>query len=429
MGNSSSTAAPPRSPALGSQPPIQTPNRVDPADAVYETYQVPLGLAKEINRMCSEFQRLQHAVQNGASLPPNAVFQLDLIQLLRLTNPQCASNPASYPANPSSYPANPAFTHSAELPPRHVENRPLSRDPSLPLILKLDKSQLLLLQEESGHSAFSNSGASLKSAYRLNPVLAAQADERYVAASAAPEFRARDRLAALAKTMNASNAAQPVWTQNSDRQQVSQQIHFGTDDSFSAPYSHSHLQTPGSEMPRSQLGYSASSYRSDLAVGSPRFDASSASLENSGLRSAARNFAPMSNRSYAGSVESQVEPVSAAPSNSRSRFLLVPEPGDMDYKHDGDVRVASETSSPNLTGSLQGSQSLATDDVEAKRRILAEVLRSFHLNSHTLKLCTLRFAVKSSKSTLIAESANQSRRVKPCNFLFSPHLNCMLFFL
>ena len=45
MGNSSSAAAPPRPPAVGSQPQ----NQADSPDAVYETYQVPLGLAKEIN--------------------------------------------------------------------------------------------------------------------------------------------------------------------------------------------------------------------------------------------------------------------------------------------------------------------------------------------------------------------------------------------
>jgi hypothetical protein len=51
----------------------------------------------------------------------------------------------------------------------------------------------------------------------------------------------------------------------------------------------------------------------------------------------------------------------------------------MDYGNDADSRFASETSSPNSTGSLLisqlGSQSLVSDDVEAKRRILAEVRR------------------------------------------------------
>jgi hypothetical protein len=263
------------------------------------------------------------------------------------------------------------------------------------LILKLDKSQLWLLQDESGHSAFSDSGASLKSSYRPKPSLVAQADERYVAAAAAPEVRPRERLAAMAKSMNSSDAPQPVWTQNSGRQHAPQQYHLGANAAVSDPDNRSQLQGSGSEMRTSQLGYSASSAsKSDLTFGSPPFEAYSASLGNSGLRSAGRSYTPMANRSNAASVESQVEPVSATPSSSRSRFLAVPEPGDMDYGNDADVRFASETSSPNSTGSLLisqlGSQSLVSDDVEAKRKILAEVRRRRFLFVHlfTLQLCT-----------------------------------------
>jgi hypothetical protein len=399
MGNSSSAAAPPRPPAVGSQPQ----NQADSPDAVYETYQVPLGLAKEINRMCAEFQKLQLAVQSGASLPPDAVFQVDLLQLLRLTDPQNANliDQASLPANQAaSLPANQAASRTAnqaasrtanqalaqsaaQLPHRNVQNSVStvrSRDPSLPLILKLDKSQLMLLQDDSSLSAFSDSGASLKSSYRAKPSFVAQSDERYVAADSAPEVRPRDRLAAMAKTMNSSDAPQPVGTQNAGRQHALQQYHLGANAAVSDPVNRSLLQGSGSEMRSPQLRYSASSApSSNLAFGSPPFEASSVSLGNSGLRSAGRSYAPMGSRSNVESVESQVEPVSATPSSSRARFLVVPEPGDMDYGNDADARFASETSSPNSTGSLLisqlGSQSLASDDVEAKRKILAEVRR------------------------------------------------------
>jgi hypothetical protein len=395
MGNLSSAAAPPRLPAVASQPR----NQADSPDAVYETYQVPLGLAKEINRMCSEFQKLQHAVQSGASLPSDAVFQVDLLQLLRLTDPQNADliDQASLPANQAaSRPANQALAQSAAyLPHRHVQNSARSRDPSLPLILKLDKSQLFLLQDDSGrsalsdsgtslkdsgHAALSDSGASLKSSYRPKPSFVAQADESYVAAAAAPELRPRERLAAMAKTMNSSDAPQPVGTQNSGRQHAPQQHHVGANAAFSDPVNRSLVQGPGSETRSPQLRYSASSApNSDLTFGSPPLEASSAPLGNSGLRSAGRSYAPMGSRSNVGSVESQVGPVSATPSSSRARFLVVPEPGDIDFGNDADARFASETSSPNSTGALLisqlGSQSLVSDDVEAKRKILAEVRR------------------------------------------------------
>jgi hypothetical protein len=103
--------------------------------------------------------------------------------------------------------------------------------------------------------------------------------------------------------------------------------------------------------------------------------ASTLSSDYGGLRSFDSNHTPLSNGSIGLStahVDSWADAAVAAPTYAHSRFHGVPEPGSLELD-DAHLPVLNTTSSPNGASSLLNSQSLLSDDVEAKRKILAEV--------------------------------------------------------
>lgn len=340
MGNQSS-AVPPRSPAPGSQPSSQ-------GDSVYETYQVPFALAKEINRLCSEFQKLQQAVDNGSQLPPRAVFEVDLLQLIRLTNPTrleslnvaeqtSLSSQSSSRAQPAVLAPPPSVSHLSPSNQRNVS----FRDPSNTMILKLNKNQLQLLQEESSQSGYSESVAFNSHNRMLSSELNSDA------AAAGSDGHPRLRLAAVSHAMLASSALQRGGVQYSARQ-AQQQL----------------SERPGS--------YDDSASKRDERIGAASRSASGASahsVDDGSMRSFQQHHTPVSNSSAgfsAGNIDSRFVPRSAGPPLD-SRYVNAP-----DYS-DADSRVASTSSTPNSVSYLASSQSLIGDDVEAKRTILAEV--------------------------------------------------------
>jgi hypothetical protein len=392
MGNLSSTSAvppglpaPPRSPAAGSQ------HSSD--ESVYETYQVPFGLAKEINRLCSEFHKLQKVVQSGGRLPPQAVFEVDLIQIIQITTPEAGDRPnrksIQQEVQPSHFNDQRSSRANQDHPPSsaqssHPKNPSVKfRDPSVPMILKLDKKQLLLLQEASSSNSFSESNALRPSSHTHSSAL--NGEQVLVAANAGPESRrngSQMRLAANSEASVGSNPLQKRGLENSGRQQVQPQFLDYANDAAVRSDSRSTPRASGAAATRlvhesvyREYGHVSddSAPRSDLHFGTPRVNSYSASVhssDNGGLRSFNNHQTPMSSGSVGfstASVESHVDPEDTS-TYAHPRFYSVQEPGDLELS-DADLRV----SSPNSVSALLSSQSLVSDDVEAKRKILAEV--------------------------------------------------------
>ncbi len=400
MGNLSSSAVPPGSPAP-QRSLAAAPLQHSSDESVYETYQVPFGLAKEINRLCSEFHKLQKVVQSGGRLPPHAVFEVDLIQIIQITTPEAVhqSNRESihHEVQPLHYNDQRSSRANEHLPPSSVQSahsKNLSvkfRDPSVPMILKLDKTQLLLLQEASSSNSFSESNALGPSRHSHSSAL--DGEQFLVTANARPESRhngTQMRLAADSPgSMMSESSLQIHGLENSGRQQVQQQFLDNADDATVRSDSRSTSRASGAaatplvheSVYREYRHVSENSApRSDLHYDHPRVNAYSASThssDNDGLRSFNNHHSPMSHGSVAfstASVESHFNPGSITPTYAHSRVYSVPEPVDMESSDAADLRVsAASFPSPNSVSALLSSQSLASDDVEAKRKILAEV--------------------------------------------------------
>lgn len=398
MGNLSSSTHPPRSPAtLPPRSPATASQHVSSDDSVYETYQVPFGLAREINRLCSEFHKLQQAVQSGGPLPSEAVFQVDLIQIFHLTNPEAhrhvGGNESLSAGQRSQFSHQPSSGANHAPPPSDAQwsqQNPRAakfRDPSMPLILRLDKKQLLLLQESSSSNAFYESDVPRPS--NLSRSSALSNDTTQSAATSGAEGRAngpRVRLAAASQAIIGANSLQKGGLQYSSRQQVQQQFlnhaeeaAVRSDDSASMAHASSAATfARQSEFRDFENDSGSSAYRNNLHFDSPHVDVPRTWTHSSGNDrvSSLTHRPPASHESVgpsASSVESRVDHGSSTPAYARSTYHGAPEAGRLQWT-DADARgVLSASASPNSVNSFASSQSLVSDDVEAKRKILAEV--------------------------------------------------------
>jgi hypothetical protein len=399
MGNLSSSTLAPRS-----QSPVPVPLRspatasqqVSSDDSVYETYQVPFGLAREINRLCSEFHKLQQAAQSGGPLPSEAVFQVDLIQIIHLTNPEAnrRGNESLGGGQRSQFSHQPSSGANHAPPPSGAQwSQPNSRavqfrDPSMPLILRLDKKQLMLLQESSSSNAFSESDFLRPS--NLSRSTAFSNDAKQIAATSGAGGRAngpppRVRLAAASQAIIGANSLQKGGLQYSGRQQVQQQFlnhaeeaSVRSDGSVSMAHAASAATfARQSEFRDSENDSGSSAYRDNLRFDSPHVDAPRTWTHLSGNDrvSSFTHRAPGSHESVgpSASSESRVDHGSSTPAYARSTFHGAQEAGRL-QSTDADARgVLGASASPNSVNSFVSSQSLVSDDVEAKRKILAEV--------------------------------------------------------
>jgi hypothetical protein len=396
MGNRQSQAVPPRSPAASSQP-------VSPDDAVYETYQVPLGLAREINRLCSEFQRLQQTLRSGDPLPAEATFEVDLVKLIRETNPEAnlAANVSRNDARASSLTnrPSPSAIDAQQLAAPHIsrssQRNVSSRDPSMPLILRLDRNQMLLLHEESSQ----NGSLEGNERHAVSPMLHSSRSQTSRAAheSAAPDQRT-DLWSSSPKSDEGSAAVAPL---HASRLQAYR--------AEATPVVHDYV----SREQRNDLWGSAQKREQEHQT--PRQNASSSPThqsENDGMGSFDTNYTPLSSKPSslsAQSLESRVFTASSTPTLAHlSRIRGVPVP-DVPEMYNPDQLALSASSSPGSASSKMGSQSLISDDVEAKRKILAEVCTCVTIPLFNPAKYMFRFAVKSSKSMPSAESAKGNR--------------------
>jgi hypothetical protein len=364
---------------------------------VYETYQVPFGLAREINRLCSEFHQLQQAAQSGGPLPAEAIFQVDLIQIIRLTNPEAnrRGNESLGGGQTSQFSPQPSSSANHAPPPSGAQwSQPNSRsvqfrDPSMPLILRLDKKQLLLLQESSSSNAFSESDSLRPS--NLSRSTAFSNDATQIAAASGAGGRAngpppRVRLAAASQAIIGANSLQKGGLQYSARQQVQQQFLDHAEEASVRSNGSASMAYAGSaatfarqsEFRDSEIDSGSSANRDNLHFDSPHVDAPRTWTHLSGNDSVSSfsHRAPGSHESVgpsASSVESRVDHGSSTSSYPRSTFRNAQEAGRL-QSTDADVRgVLGASASPNSVNSFVSSQSLLSDDVEAKRKILAEV--------------------------------------------------------
>jgi hypothetical protein len=161
------------------------------------------------------------------------------------------------------------------------------------------------------------------------------------------------RLAAVSNAMLASSAFQQGGLEYSSRQQAQQQVpEFQGSMLDSTSKSHERFETPHGSVSRPSTNL----------------------LDDEILHSFQKQH-PLAGNGFngfsAGHVES-VGPRSAGPTLANSPYMKTPYFGDAEVANT-DSRVLSGSSTPNSASHPFISQSLGTDDVEAKRAILAEV--------------------------------------------------------
>jgi len=328
--------------------------------------------------MCSEFQRLQEALQSGSPLPAETIFEVDLMQLIRATNPEAKlptnlsryDDRATSSTNQPSPAAIDAYPRSAAQTSQSSQRYTKSRDPSMPLILRLDRNQMLLLREDSSQNG------------------SPEGDERLAATATLHSSRSQASRAESALSFHESAAREqrndvgaPLWNSAPKSDSGSAAV---------APSHASQLQasravaTPlvhesASREQRNDLWSSAQ--KRDQELRTPRPYASSASThtsENDGMMgSFDTDYTPVNKGSMSLSSRSLESRVFTAGSvtptmahHSRIKGVPVPDVSDM---YNPDEHALSASSSPGSVSSKLVSQSLVSDDVEAKRKILAEV--------------------------------------------------------
>jgi hypothetical protein len=364
---------------------------------------------------------LQQEFQNGALLPPQAIFQVDLIDLIRLTAPQAkvGFEPSHISTMQSSQTvqrsSGASLAHPQTMATAHNSNQINSsfRDPSMPLILRLDPKQINFLQEALGHSSFSQSptaalqpsrsissqeervlsvnAALPSSGYSEDPALSSS---RRIAAVVENKRLPRSPAGAASKSMEGMNIVQDGGSRSVGRlptrpqflRDVSGYAGVGSSPSQvheAAAVSLAHKTAP----PDNSSGALGSAARYDQSFGTPRLNHTGFSTQSSnqdGKHVLSSNYTPMSyeSRSITTSAESGATPRSATPTNThQSRFV-----GDADHRAPDNVmsdearhvafgvlRSLSTAAGTGRTSSLLSSQSLVVDDIDAKRKILAEV--------------------------------------------------------